>query len=98
MSHRRADKTAGCRMLLGVAQHVSRTEIARRAGVHVDTVGFWLRGLRRPDLEQAFALEDAFGVPARSWTRAWSGRVESDQVIVPFRSRVNESTPLDAAE
>jgi transcriptional regulator with XRE-family HTH domain len=47
----------------------AQAQLARRMGIHRATVNKICKGLHRPTLDQAFALERLTGVPARGWAR-----------------------------
>lgn len=64
--------TEGSRLLwLYMAEHgISQTELARRIGTESGHVSHWLYGHRRPGVKWMFRVEDAIGVPARSWAES----------------------------
>ncbi len=44
-----------------------RVDVATATGVTAAVVSLWCTGLRRPNRENAAALEDYLGIPSRSW-------------------------------
>lgn len=45
----------------------SQGELERRLGVADGLVSKWTRGVRRPGLDYAFAIERLLGIPAALW-------------------------------
>ena len=48
-------------------RELRRVDVATAIGVTAAIVTLWCTGLRRPNRENAAALEDYLGIPSRAW-------------------------------
>lgn len=66
---RLAGPSEGARLLAQVMldRGLNKTSLADRCGVSDSTVGRWLSGARRPDVQSLAVIESVTGIAARLW-------------------------------
>ena len=84
---------AGRRFLGDLVGRVSPGELARELHVTTAAISAWVTGRARPDVETMFALQDRWGIPARSWIQPMSNQMPIDETRSIF-----EGQGADAAQ